>query len=74
MSNEYKDWLWDHVQDLAIERGLVDTITDVAPNDPAEGQPQYIWGLKNGQKVKYYINYDPDFGYLYEHRELDHFD
>ena len=74
MSNEYKDWLWDHVQDLALERGLVDKITEVWPRDPAEGSPQYIWGLKNGQKVKYYVNYDKDLGYLYEHRELDHFD
>lgn len=74
MSNEYKDWLWDYVQELAIERGLVDMITEVWPSDPAEGHPQYIWGLKDKQPVKYYINYDPEFGYLYEHRELDHFD
>lgn len=74
MSNEYKDWLWDHVQDLAFERGLVDEITDVWPENPTIGRPQYIWGLKNGQPVKYYVNYDEDLGYLYEHRELDHFD
>lgn len=71
MSNEYKDWLWDHVQDLALERGLVDKIINVWPKDPAAGRPQYIWGLKNGQHVKYYVNYDPNFGYIYEHRELD---
>ena len=57
-----------------IERGLVDTITDVTPRDPAEGSPDHIWGLKNGQPVHYYVKYDPEFGYLYEHRELDHFD
>ena len=74
MSNEYKDWIWDYVQDLAIERGLVDTITDVTPRDPAKGSPDHIWGLKDGQPVHYYVKYDPDFGYLYEHRELDHFD
>ena len=74
MSNEYKDWIWDYVQDIAIERGLVDTITDVTPRDPAEGSPDHIWGLKNGQPVHYYVKYDPVFGYLYEHRELDHFD
>ena len=71
MSNEYKDWLWDYVQDIVIERGLVDKIVDVWPDDPAEGAPQYIWGLKNGEKVKYYIHYDPDMGWLCEHRELD---
>ena len=74
MSNEYKDWIWDYVQDLAIERGLVDTITDVTPRDPAQGSPDHIWGLKNGQPVHYYVKYDTEFGYLYEHRELDHFD
>lgn len=71
MSNEYKDWLHDHVQDLAFERGLVDKIAYVWPE---EGEPQYIWGYRNGQKVKYYVRYDTEFGWLYEHRELDPFD
>ena len=71
MSNEYKDWLWDRVQEVVLERGLVDKITHVEPEDPAEGAPHHIWGLKNGEKVKYYIHYDPDMGWLCEHRELD---
>ncbi len=71
MSNEYKDWLWDHVQDLAFERGLVEKITRVQPNDPARGRPEYIWGIKNNQPVKYYVHYDEEFGYSFEHRELD---
>lgn len=71
MSNEYKDWLWDHVQDLVFERGLVDKITHVEPDNPAHGAPHHIWGLKNGEPVKYYIHYDADQGWLCEHRELD---
>lgn len=71
MSNEYKDWLWDYVQDIVLERGLVDKITHVEPNDPALGAPNHIWGLKNGEPVRYYVHYDPEFGWLCEHRELD---
>ena len=68
MSNEYKDWLQDHVQDIVLERGLVDKIIHI---EPQEGNPEYIWGLKNGEQVKYYIHYDPDMGWLCEHRELN---
>ena len=71
MSNEYKDWLWDHVQDIVLERGLVDKITHIEPNDPALGAPHHIWGLKNGEPVRYYVHYDPEQGWLCEHRELD---
>ena len=71
MSNEYKDWIWDHVQDLALEQGIVDHITDVDPRDPAMGSPNIIWGKKNGQPVKLAVVYKPEFGYIFEHRELD---
>ena len=71
MSNEYKDWLWDQVLDVVLERGLVDKITHVEPDDQMYGTPHHIWGIKNGQEVKYYIHYDPDLGWLCEHRELD---
>lgn len=71
MSNEYKDWLWDRAVEIAIERGLVDTITAVEPASAVEGMPHHIWGEKNGEKVKYYIHYSPDEGWLCEHRELD---
>ena len=71
MSNEYKDWLWDHVQDIALERGLIDKITQVMPNDPAIGSPKFIWGLKNNQPIKLEVFKDEVEGYRYEHRELD---
>ena len=71
MSNEYKDWLWDYVQDIAFERNLVDKITKVKPNDPSQGSPQFIWGIKNNAPVKYEVLYDEELGYVFEHRELD---
>ena len=71
MSNEYKDWLWDRAQEVALERGLFDIITEVVPADPTEGPPQYICGLKNGEKVKYYVNYSDETEWLCYHRELD---
>lgn len=71
MSNEYIDWLWDYVQDLAFERNLVDKITKVDPADSTKGRPVYIWGIKNEQRVKYFVHYDDEFGYSFEHRELD---
>ena len=71
MSNEYKDWLWNYVQDIAFERGLVDKITKIKPGDSAKGWPQFIWGIKNNQKVKYEVLYDEELGYSFEHRELD---
>ena len=71
MSNEYKDWLYDRVWDLVLERGLLDEIIEMWPK---EGTPQYVRGLKNGQKVKYYVNYDLERGFLFEHRELEAFE
>ena len=71
MSNEYKDWLWDRVQEIVLERGLVNKITYVEPEDPIEGTPHHIWGIKNGENVRYYVHYSPDEGWLCEHRELD---
>ena len=49
-------------------------LSAVWPDDPEDGRPQYIWGLKNEQPVKYYVNYDEEFGWLYEHRELGNFE
>lgn len=68
MSNEYKDWLQDSVVDLAFERGLVDKITKFEPD---EGFPHFIWGLKNGNPVKYEVIEDEVEFYKFEHRELD---
>lgn len=73
MSNMYKDWMWDTIQEVCLERGLVDKIVSVYP-DPSEGIPHYVEGYKNGQRVKYYVRLDKDEGWLCEHRELEPFD
>ena len=70
MSNEHKAWLWDTIQEIIFDRDLVDKITAIYPI-PDNGKPYYIEGLKNLQRVKYYIHYDPDMGWLCEHCELD---
>lgn len=73
MSNEYKDWMWDTIQEICIDRGLVDKIIKVYP-DSSEGTPQYVEGYKNGKRVKYYVRLDEDGDWLCEHRELEPFE
>jgi len=73
MGNMYKDWMWDVIQDVCIDRGLVDTIIAVYPN-PDEGIPHFVEGYKNGKRVKYYVRLDEGGDWLCEHRELDPFD
>ncbi len=54
MSNMYKEWIWDKIQEVVIERGLIDYITSVTP--PAcEGTPCYVIGFKNNKAVKYHV-------------------
>lgn len=68
MSNEYKDWIFDEIQDRVLEKGLIDTITDIYPQ-PDEGTPCYVEGLKDGEKVKYYVRLTEE-GWLCEHKEM----
>lgn len=56
MSNEYKDWLRDAMQDEMLEQGLVDIITEVYPKD----NPCYIEGVKGDEVVNYYVNLTPE--------------
>jgi len=70
MSNEYKDWIWDTIQEVVFDRNLIDKITKIYPI-PDKGEPYYIEGLKNLQQVKYYVYYLPEEGWLCERRELD---
>ena len=71
MSNAYKDWVWNKTQDVMLERGFVDKITAVEPDDPALGAPHHIWGIKNGAPVCYYVNYDLETEQLCTHQEID---
>ena len=61
MSNEYKDWLTDRIQDEVIAQGLLDEITDVWDRC-------YVEGLKNGKQYVYYVTLT-DEGWLCRHEE-----
>ena len=62
MSNEYKDWIMDRIQEEVLEQGLIDEITDVYDGC-------YVEGLKNGKRVKYYVTLT-DEGWLCRHQEI----
>lgn len=70
MSNEYKDWLWDHVWDLALERGIIDKVHKMEPADPSYGVPRFLYGVKNNQLVKFEILEDEIEDYRFEYREF----
>lgn len=70
MSNEYKDWLWDRVWDLALERGIVDQVHKMEPTDPSYGAPRFLYGVKNNQLVKFEILDDEIEDYRFEYREF----
>ena len=72
MSNEYKDWLWDRIWDLALERGIVDRIHKMEPADSSYGIiPRFLYGVKNNQLVKFEILKDEIEGYRFEYREFN---
>jgi len=65
MSNEYKDWLYDHASDLVLERGLADKILNTSTT-------RFVDGLKNGQLVRFEVWFDMDQSeWRIERRELD---
>ena len=57
MSNEYKDWLWDKIQDIVIEHGLADMTFN------CDGR--FVEGFKNGEPVRFEVWFDKE---LYEWR------
>lgn len=69
MSNEYKDWMWDMIQEVVLDRYLVDKITRVYPQ-PHEGTPHFVEGLKNNRPVKYFVYISDDGEWTVEHREF----
>ena len=69
MSNEYKDWLYDKVQDVVLEVGVVDKVIKVRPCQLYDAH--IVEGLKNGQKVKFEVWFDSvQEEWKYERREL----
>lgn len=59
MSNEYKDWIWDKLQDVVLEAGVIDKILQVIPYDNIYG---VVHGIKDGYHVQYNVWFDDDEG------------
>lgn len=70
MSNEYKDWLYDRVQDVVLDAGVIDKVTEVN-SSPIYGH-KMVYGLKNGEKVAFVVWLD-DFEneWKFERRETN---
>ena len=65
MSNEYKDWLYDRITDVVLDRGLADRVTGA--------DPPFVEGLKNGDPVRFEVWFDSDLcEWRCERRELVH--
>ena len=52
MSNEYKDWLRDKIQDIVIERGLADVTFNC--------DERFVEGFKNGEPVRFEVWFDKE--------------
>ena len=61
MSNEYKDWVRDKIQEEVLEQGLLDKITDVYGGC-------YVEGFKDNKFIKYYVTLTEE-GWLCRHEE-----
>ena len=67
MSNEYKEYLLDKVQELVLDYGAMDTIDEIKPTYCLERK--YVYGQKNGQKVVVLVYLDDNTGdWVIEHR------
>ena len=70
MSNEYKDWLYDRVQEVLIDAGVIDIVALVTES-PIIGR-RYVAGYKNNQKVAFAVWFDKrENEWKYERRELN---
>lgn len=70
MSNEYKDWLYDRVQDVILDAGLADRTTGVEFS-PIDGH-RMVYGIKNGEKVAFAVWWNHvEKEWQYERRELN---
>lgn len=55
MSNEYKDWIYDTLQEVALNSQLVDKIINIYPSKMGVS---YINGYKGDESVTLVIWYD----------------
>ena len=51
MSNEYKDWLQDKIQDIILERKLADETLNTSTT-------RFVNGIKNGKPVRFEVWFD----------------
>lgn len=64
MSNEYRDWLWDKVQDIVLERDLADVTFN--------SDERFVEGFKNGEPVRFEVWFDDElYEWRVERRELE---
>ena len=62
MSNEYKDWIADKIQEEVLERKLIDKVTGI-------WDECYVEGFKDNKPVRYYVTLT-DEGWLCYHQEI----
>lgn len=65
MSNEYKDWEREKIQDIVLERGLADRTLSTS-------ETPFVNGIKDGQPVRFEVWFDMDLNeWRCERRELE---
>ena len=69
MSNEYKDWLLDRVQEVLLDANVIDEVNEVCES-PIYGR-RIVYGYKNGEKVAFAVWFNNNENeWQYERREL----
>lgn len=65
MSNEHKDWLWNKIQEIVLDRGLADRTLNTSDT-------RFVDGIRNGQRVRYEVWFDDELcEWRVEHRETN---
>lgn len=65
MSNEHKDWLWNKIQEIVLDRGLADRTLNTSDT-------RFVDGIRNGQRVRYEVWFDNELcEWRVEHRETN---
>ena len=68
MSNEYKDWLYDKLQDVLLQVGAIDKVLQVIVWEGDNAG--VVHGVKDGIHVKYTVFMEDDGSWDYE-QEFD---
>ena len=61
MSNEYKDYIIDQIQEVLIEKGIMDKITKVVQNSEfyEYDASAFVYGIKDNKEIKLEMWFDP---------------